>query len=66
MISYADVTKFAHEAYMNALFAQSQNAYEAALQVAQEMGLSDHAAQAMAEEIGRICLTSAQRSTDTF
>ena len=66
MVSYADVAKFASEAYMNALLINSDDAKDAAAKAAEDLGLGEHMAQVIADEIARVHLVSAQRSSESF
>ncbi|MDD9912489.1 MAG: hypothetical protein OXQ96_05545 [Alphaproteobacteria bacterium] len=66
MVSYTDVAKFASEAYLNALLSNAEDAKSAAVKAAEELGLGEHMAEVIADEIARIHLNSAQRSAEAF
>jgi hypothetical protein len=66
MVSYSDVARFASEAYMNALLSNAEDAHDAAVQAAEELGLGERMAQVIADEIARVHLVNAQRSAESF
>ena len=61
MVSYADVTQLAREAYMSKLFSNEDDAYVAACEAAMRLGLGEHMSRQIADTVAHTIRQNAVR-----
>lgn len=64
MVEYADVTRFASQAFVEALMKSEAEAKQAATNAAEQLGLGEDMATQVAEQVSRWHMTRVQRSTE--